>query len=223
MKIFLVDDEKILSTAIKKKLFQYGYMLEVFTSFSSLVDGAARNYCDLYIVDISLPDKDGFAVIHYLRNSLWLDTPIIVLSWYQGVEYKVQALNLWADDYMTKPFSSDELIARIRSIMRRKWASSNSSQLEYKNISLNLCSRDVTKNKAPIPLTKKEKQILEFLMFNVWRLVTKTEIISSVWEKTDNYEDIENTLWVTLFNMRQKLWEWFDLETKVREWYILKD
>jgi DNA-binding response OmpR family regulator len=223
MKIFLIDDEKILSDGIKRKLTQYGYSTDIFTSYSHLINHQNDTYCDLYIVDISLPDKDGFAIINYLRNNLWLNTPIIVLSWYQWVEYKVQALNLWADDYITKPFSPDELIARIRSVLRRKSSWSIVSLLRYKDISLNITSGEVVKKWERIRLTKKEKQLLEFFMFNTWRLIKKTELIRSVWKQNNENKNRENTLWVTLFNMRQKLGEDFSLETRVGEWYILVD
>lgn len=222
MKIFLIDDETILSASVKKKLLNAGFMVEIFESYDNLVRNWWDSHCDLYIVDIWLPGEDGFTIINYIRNTLLLDTPIIVLSWYQSVDYKVQSLHMWADDYVTKPFSSEELVARIQTILRRKWAPTQNSQLKHKNITLDLQSKDVFKNWEALSLTKKERELLEYFMFNTWKLITRNDVIASVWEDAKDFDKLENTLGVTLFNLRKKLGDDFNLQTKMKEWYILK-
>lgn len=222
MKIFLIDDETILSASVKKKLLNAGFMVEIFESYDNLVRNWWDSHCDLYIVDIWLPGEDGFTIINYIRNTLLLDTPIIVLSWYQSVDYKVQSLHMWADDYVTKPFSSEELVARIQTILRRKWAPTQNSQLKHKNITLDLQSKDVFKNWEALSLTKKERELLEYFMFNTWKLITRNDVIASVWEDAKDLDKLENTLGVTLFNLRKKLGDDFNLQTKMKEWYILK-
>ncbi len=208
--------------AVSKKLSFLWYSLETFSSYQSFIHCKNIASCDLFIVDIHLPDKDGFEVIRYIRNSLGINTPIIVLSWYQSVTHKVQALNLWADDYITKPFSIDELIARMRNLLRRRWQCLENWHLKYQDISFDLNSREVKKAWENISLSRKEKLILEFFLFNIWRLITKTELINSVWEEYKNYSKFENTLHVTLSSLRKKLGEKFQLETSFWEGFILK-
>lgn len=222
MKVHLIDDEKITSLAIARKLIQYGYTVDTFESFYSFSNHASNTYCDLYIIDIWIPGKDGFKIIQHLRNSLRLETPIIVLSWYDRVDYKVRALNIGADDYITKPFSIDELIARIKTVTRRKTTKDDPVVIRYKDLAFYIRSWEITKDNKKVKLTKKEKLIFQFFISNIENLTTKKELIAAIWNKTDIDEKTTNTLWVTLYNLRKKLEESFELETLRWQGYILK-
>ena len=221
MRIFIIDDEKILSQSIKKSLSQLWYDVVCFSSFDDLLSIEWNSFCDIYIIDIWLPKQDWFHIIQHIRNVLNYTTPIIVLSWFHSINYKVDALDLWADDYMTKPFSLDELSARIRSIVRRWWELHPLTELKYNKFIFDVSARTLTYWESFININKKEMQIVEFFFRNIWTMIHKDFLIKEIWWIKIPNEKNENKLRVTLHNIRKKLWDFFYLETKVGEWYIL--
>lgn len=219
MKILIVDDEKIFVSQIAKKLTKSWYDVDVLHLVSDLKSLESYNY-DLYMLDISLTDGTWFDMITFLRDKKNITSPIMIISWYSHVNQKVKGLDLWADDYLSKPFLPDELEARIRALIRRKSWVTTTSIIKHKTIKFNLATRDVYRWKTLIEMTKKEKQILEFFLFHKWQLVTKKELIHEVWWCGVD-EITDNTLNVTISKVRKKLWSDFGMQTKINQWYIL--
>ncbi len=222
MKILLIDDEKILSTSIWKKLEQNGYSVDIIHSLKAY-KGVKSDAYGLFIVDLSLGDGSGFDIIDDIRNTQGLWTPIIILSGHESTGYKIKWLDIGADDYITKPFSPDELFARIRSAIRRKDNSWTTSLLKYKDISFNLGTREVQRSGKKIDLTKKEKQIIEFFLFHKNELISKRKLVESLWKSKDYQCVTDNTINVTIYKVRKKLGGKFSLETKIGEGYILEE
>ena len=223
MKILIVDDEKILSQSIARNLEQHGYHVDIAHSFSEYKKNDPLKY-SIFIVDVSLWDGDGFDIVRELRGKLHLQVPILIISWHESISLKIEWLDIGADDYITKPFSPDELMARIRSVMRREWQSSDTSNIiRYKDISFDLWSREIKKWQDIVDFTKKEKQIVEFFLFRRGELISKRQLIQALWHTKDLDYVTDNTINVTIYKVRKKLWDDFKLETHIWEWYILKD
>ncbi len=219
MKLLMVDDEKIFASQVAKKLTRSWYEVDVLHFVNDLKALEHFDY-DLYLFDISLTDGSWFDMISFLRDKKKIDAPIIVVSGYSHVDHKVQWLDLWADDYISKPFLPEELEARIRAVVRRKSGITHTSVIKHNGIKFNLATREVSKWKKDIEMTKKEKHIVEFFLFNKWRLVSKPELVKQVWW-CEVEEVTDNTINVTISKVRKKLWADFNMETKVNQWYIL--
>ncbi len=156
------------------------------------------------------------------RNNKKSYAPIIVISCYNDPDKKIQALNLWADDYMTKPFDINELVARICAINRRDNKIIDKKTIKYKNITLDLYSKKIKLWKKIIDLTKKERSIIEYFLKNKWKLIKKDELINKIWGMNSDKEITDNTVNATLSKVRAKLWKKFTLITKINSWYILE-
>ncbi len=215
----MVDDEKIFASQIAKKLIKSWYDMDVLHLVWDLKKLEVYDY-DLYMLDISLTDGSWFDMIKFLRDTKKIQAPIMIISGYSHVNHKVKWLDLWADDYLSKPFLPEELEARIRALIRRKSGVTSTSIIKHKSIKFNLATRDVFKWKKLIEMTKKEKHILEFFLFNKGRLIPKHELIKQVWW-CEVDEVTENTINVTISKVRRKLWSDFNMETKINQWYIL--
>jgi len=219
MKILMVDDEKIFASQIAKKLTKSWYNVDILHLVADLKSLESFDY-DLYMLDISLTDGSWFDMIKFLRDKKKIQEPIIIISGYSHVNHKVQGLDLGADDYLSKPFLPEELEARIRAVVRRQAGVTNTSIIKHKGIKFNLATREVLKWKKLIDMTKKEKHILEYFLFNTWRLITKDELVRQVWW-CDVKDVTENTINVTISKVRKKLWSDFNMQTKINQWYLL--
>ncbi len=219
MRVIVLDDEKILTTSIQRRLSEIWYNVEILNSNREFYQ-LQNKKCDIYLIDISLTDGNGIDVVQYIRNELKFNTPIMIISWHESVWHKIKSLDCGADDYITKPFSFDELTARIRSIMRRWTQDAVTCSLRYKDIVLDLNTREVRKWDFELSMTKKEKLLLEFFLYNKGKFITTEELESSVWSKKKKWVS-KNTINVTIFKVRQKLWNDFNLQTKTWEWYCL--
>jgi len=220
MHITIIEDEKILSNNIAKKLNRNWYNTKIFNSYKDFINENNLD-SDLYVIDISLTDWSWFDIIKHIRKKRENKTPIIITSWYWDIEKKVYWLDIWADDYLAKPYSIEELEARIRALIRRSYDNINNSEITYNDLVLNLKEKSIRKNWEVIDLTSKEIQFVEYMIFNVWKIVTKTDLINSVWWKFDEIDVTDNTINVTISKIRKKLWESFKLKTMVNRWYIL--
>lgn len=221
MHIAIIDDEKILSAGIERKLIQNHYNVTVLNSFAQYKSTKLQNI-DLYLVDISLGDGSGFDIIRSLKqDSKTQDVPILLMSGHDDVPTKVEWLDIGADDYIVKPFDPEELLARVRSLLRRKDTPVKKTIITYKEYSYDLTKREMYLGQESIALTKKERQILEMFLSKQNTLIEKEQIIRTLWGK-DQSGVTDNTLNVTMCNLRRKLGDEFELETKIGEGYILK-
>jgi two-component system copper resistance phosphate regulon response regulator CusR len=191
MKILLIEDEKELTRTLKKGLREAGYNVDVVYDGESGVSLAVTGEYDCIILDYRLPKLNGLEVCREIRRNK-VNTPILMLTVVDSVEMKVQCLDAGADDYLTKPFSFSELLARIRALTRR--SRSGSSIIQVEDLILNPSSRTVTRGGKKIYLTPREYDLLYFLLVNQGRVVTRMEIAENVWginfDRGTNYVDV---------------------------------
>ncbi|MDD5770125.1 MAG: response regulator transcription factor [Candidatus Gracilibacteria bacterium] len=223
MHISIIDDEKILTNKISKKLKLNGYGVSEFYSFKEfMINGTLSLISDLYIIDISLGDGNGFDIINFLRKTKGLNTPIIIISGFGDTQNIIFGLNLGADDYITKPFYPEELIARIKAILRRPSKIEEKNNLVYNNIVLNNFTKELKIDGKKINLNKKEILIIELFIKNKGKLIPKESFIKTIWGVQNNLDISENTLNATLSKLRRKVGNNFPLQTKYNMGYILK-
>ncbi len=221
MYITIIEDEKVLSNNISKKLLKNWFNTRIINSYNDFMNEVFVE-SDLYVVDISLRDGSGFDIIKYLRETKNSISPIIITSWYNDTEKKVYWLEIWADDYLAKPFSAEELIARIRALLRRSYKVTWNSKKIYKDITLDLKNSEILKNWVKVELTPREQMLTELFILNVWVVITKEKIINTIWWEHDLLKVSDNTINVTVSNIRKKLWENFILKTIINKWYRLE-
>lgn len=177
--ILLVDDDKSLVRALSIGLGAHGYQVEVATNGVEAVTAAAKVLPDLVLVDLGLPQMSGIEVITAIRA--WSDVAVIVLSARTQEAVKVAALDAGADDYLTKPFGINELLARIRAALRRRTAAPEESVIVAGDLTIDLSARRVERNDELVHLTPKEWGALAVLVRNQGRLVTQQMLLEQVW------------------------------------------
>lgn len=203
MKILVVEDNKKLADNLKQGLMQEGYAVDV------IEDGLVaerrilfnRDEYDLIVLDRMLPGKDGILVCHDWRDN-GVTVPILMLTALNTTDDKVTGLDAGADDYLAKPFAFKELLARIHALLRRP-KQSFPDILDSGDISINTRSRTVTYKNKPISLTLKEFMVLEYLMRNINKVVTRDELYSHAWDFADS--SFSNTVDVHIKNLRKKI------------------
>ncbi len=222
MKIIIIEDEKILATKIAKKLKNLGFNIKIYNDINSFMKSSDIQ-ADLYIIDVLLSDWTWLSILDFIRKNKKYQNPIIMISGFESIDNKIYSLNIWADDFIMKPFSPDELIARINAIMRRNsHINSKEDDIYYKNIKYSYTEHKVLKDWIEIHLGLKEKQIVEYFIKNKWKVVTKDELVQYIWWEYNETFVTNNTINVTLHKIRNKLWSDFELETLHSEWYQLK-
>ena len=179
VKILIVEDEKKLAKFLKKGLQEEGYAVDVVHDGEDGLFMATGKEYDLVILDIYIPKLDGFAVLKRLRQQ-GATTPVLLLTVRATIEDKVLGLDLGADDYLTKPFAFEELLARVRALMRRR-ASLDDPVLRFADLVLDPVRRTVMRGTRKIDLTSKEFALLEYFMRNIDRVATRTMITDHVW------------------------------------------
>lgn len=202
MRILIVDDEPDLVEQIRQALEKQRYTVDTALDGVEALDRIYVAPYDLILLDIMLPKKDGFAVLIELRNEK-KSTPVLMLTAKGEIEDRVKGLDLGADDYLAKPFSMEELLARIRALLRR----SNelvSPVLQIDNISLNTANREVSKDNHPLELTPKEFSILEFLLYNKNRAISRYTMAEHVWGDEFDPITMSNSIDVHIKNIRKK-------------------
>jgi two-component system, OmpR family, KDP operon response regulator KdpE len=198
--VLIVDDEVQILRALQINLNARGYStVTAFTGHNAL-EQAAQHPVDVIILDLGLPDLDGVEVIRRLRR--WNKVPIVVLSARHGSDDKIQALDAGADDYVTKPFGMDELMARLRAALRRG-SPTDVPVIETAGFTVNLAAKQVTRRGVTVRLTPTEWNILELLARNRGALVTHEEILKQVWGPA--YAGETAYLRVYLAQLRRKL------------------
>jgi len=190
MKILLVEDDRKIGQFVKKGLEEVSYGTVWARSRGEAREAAAENEFDIVILDIGLPDGNGLQLLTEWREK-GLVVPVLILSARHEVDDKITGLNLGADDYLTKPFSFGELLARLRSLVRRHSGQQKKTVLEHRGIQLNLLKHEVTLDDTPVPLTQREFALLEFFLQNPSRVLTRTQIAEKIW---DCHFDMETNL-----------------------------
>jgi len=201
MRILIVEDEHKIAAAIKKGLEQEKFAVDIAYTGSDGYDLAATEDYDVILLDLLLPGMDGLAVCRNLRNK-HIHTPILMLTARGQTQDKVTGLDSGADDYLTKPFSFEELLARIRALARRpKTALGNTLKVE--DLTLDPQSYLVTRGKMTVTLSSKEFSLLEYLMRHPNQVLSKDQIIAHVWDY--DADILPNTVEVYIKNLREKI------------------
>jgi two-component system, OmpR family, KDP operon response regulator KdpE len=200
-RILVVDDDDQLRRALRINLAARKYDVDTAVDATSALAQAARTPPDLAIVDLGLPDLDGVEVVRGLRG--WTRVPIIVLSARDGQSAKVEALDAGADDYVTKPFGMDELLARIRAALRRAAPEPGAATVSTADFTIDLAAKRLTTATGDVRLTPTEWHMLEVLARHPDKLVTQKQLLREVWGPV--YENETNYLRVHLANLRRKL------------------
>jgi two-component system KDP operon response regulator KdpE len=200
-RILVVDDDDQLRRALRINLAARHYDVDTAADATSALTLAGHTPPDLVIVDLGLPDLDGVEVVRGLRG--WTQLPIIVLSARDGQAAKVEALDAGADDYVTKPFGMDELLARIRAALRRTAPEPGAATITTPDFTIDLAAKRLTTAKGDVRLTPTEWHMLEVLARHPDKLVAQRQLLREVWGPA--YESETNYLRVHLANLRRKL------------------
>jgi two-component system, OmpR family, KDP operon response regulator KdpE len=200
-RVLVVDDEPQIVRALRINLRARQYEVATAQSGAQALDQAAHHPPDLVILDLGLPDLDGVEVIGGLRG--WTDAPIIVLSGRADSTDKVEALDAGADDYVTKPFGMDELLARMRAVARRGPAEPEEPRITLGDVTVDLAAKRVTKGEKDIRLTPTEWHLLEVLLRHPGKLLSQRQLLYEVWGP--GYADATGNLRLYMAQLRRKL------------------
>lgn len=203
MKVLLVDDEKELLRALKSNLEKENFTCDACNDPIDAKYYVMNGSYDIIVLDIMMPKMDGFEFLKYIRSQN-INTPVLFLSAKSDIEDKLKGLDLGADDYLTKPFSSMELVARLKAIIRRNNKKVN-NELTFHDLTLNLSSYKLSYRGKEVSLINKEFQIMELFMLNPNATYSTNEILEKVWNY-DTYTDI-TTVWTFLSGLRKKIGE----------------
>ena len=201
MHILIVEDEKKIATLLQKGLREQGYAVDLTHDGNEGLTRASSEPYDAIVLDMMLPGRDGLSVLRTLRDRK-ITTPVMVLTARGEVSERVEGLNTGADDYMAKPFAMDELVARLRALMRRV-TGENISLYKVGDLAMNLVSREVTRGSRKIELTAREFRLLEYLMRSPGQVLTRTQIIERVWEY--HFDPGTNLVDVYIQRLRRKI------------------
>jgi two-component system, OmpR family, KDP operon response regulator KdpE len=200
-RILVIDDEKQIRRMLKAALEGYGYDISDAASGRDGVNQAAIFHPDLIILDLGLPDMDGIDVITRLRE--WTQIPIIILSVREHEDDKIKALDAGADDYVTKPFSMGELLARIRVALRHAAKTEDEPVLTFGELTVDLAHRNVMRGGEEIRLTPTEYEILKYLALQADRVITHRQLLRAIWGP--NYQEQTHYLRIYIGQLRHKI------------------
>lgn len=201
MKILIVEDQRRLGQFLKKSLTERAYTVTLVPTCKEARDALCETSYDVIVLDLSLPDGDGLELLREWRKG-GFNEPVLILSARDAVQDRIKGLDHGADDYLSKPFSLEELQARIRSLLRRQ-VSVKETVLEHRGIRMDLLGRMVTQGGQPVELTSREFALLEIFMHNPGRILTRTLICEKIWES--HYDVDTNLLDVYMSKLRAKL------------------
>jgi two-component system KDP operon response regulator KdpE len=200
-RVLVVDDEVQIRRALTTNLRARGFEVDEAATGEEALQIAARSRPDLVILDLGLPGIDGIDVVHGLRG--WTDLPILVLSAREDEAAKVAALDAGADDYVTKPFGMDELLARVRAGLRRATPADEEPMVSTHDFVVDLAAKQVTRGGEPVHLTPTEWQVVEVLVRNPGKLISQRQLLQEVWGP--QYRSETNYLRLYLAQVRRKL------------------
>lgn len=205
MKILIADDDPQILRALRITLTAKGYEILTAADGAQAIAAAIDHHPDIFLLDLGMPELNGIEVIQAIRG--WSEAPILVVSGRTGAADKVEALDAGADDYVTKPFSVEELLARIRALMRRLPQQDADPIVTFGGVSVDLAARSIVRTidgePSHVRLTPTEWQVLELLIRNPGRLVTRQTLLTSIWGS----EHVSDTGYLRLYisQLRKKL------------------
>jgi len=223
MRILLIEDDEKIASFIVKGLKAAGYAVDHAVDGEEGLHLALAAPYDAAVVDIMLPKLDGLALIERLRKQK-VNTPVIILSAKGSVDDRVRGLQAGGDDYLTKPFAFTELLARVQALIRRATGASEPTRLAVGDLSLNLLTREVTRGGQKIELQPLEFSLLEYLMRNAGRVVSRTMIMEHVWDYS--FDPRTNVVEARVCRLRDKIDRGFDnklIQTMRGVGYVLKE
>lgn len=222
MRILVVEDQPKMASFIKKGLNAQGYIVDVSETGMGAESLVVENPYDLIVLDVNLPDQNGMDTARHIRHD-GFKGPILMLTALSSTKDKIHGLDAGADDYLTKPFDFDELLARIRALLRRN-TGSETSKLRFADIELDMVLRKVVRANVELNLTAREFSLLEYFMRHPNRPLTRVEISEHVWDV--NFDTNTNVIDVYINMLRKKIDSPFEkklIHTMVGYGYILKD
>jgi DNA-binding response OmpR family regulator len=203
MKILIIEDEKKIADSLRKGLQQEKHVVDVSYDGEEGYDLASSERYEIIILDLMLPKIDGLTICKRLREDDQVFTPILMLTARGSVEDRVKGLNIGADDYLPKPFSFEELLARVEALGRRPRNITDRLKVEVDDLKLDRSTFEVKRGSSVISLSRKEFTLLEYLMRNKGKIVTKDELIANVWSY--DADILPNTVEVYIGYLRKKI------------------
>ena len=202
MRVLLVEDDATIADFVARGLREAGFAVDHEANGDAGLAAALSQPYDVAIIDLMLPGRDGLSVIDELRRRN-VTTPVLILSARRSVDDRVRGLQAGGADYLTKPFAFAELLARVQALLRRATRTPEPTTLTFEDLSLDLLSRTVTRGGRALDLRPREFALLEYLMRNAGRVVSKTMILSHVWEY--NFDPQTNIVDVLVSRLRDKI------------------
>ncbi len=202
MRILIIEDEAKVATFLQKGFQAEAFSVDIAADGPSGTDMALSGHYDAIVLDVMLPGKDGFTVLREFRSA-GVSTPVLVLSARSDLEDRVAGLNLGADDYLPKPFSFSEVLARIRALVRRAAPGSTSPTLSISDLTLDLLTRHVERAGKEIVLTNKEFELLEYLLRNRARVLSRVILTEHIWDM--HFDSETNIVDVMINRLRRKI------------------
>lgn len=202
MRVLLVEDDQTIAAFVAKGLKEAGFTVDHATDGVTGLGLARQGPHDVAIVDLMLPVLDGLSLIESMRRE-GVRTPVLILSARQSVDDRVRGLTIGGDDYLTKPFAFPELLARVHALIRRATGAPPPTELAAGDLRLDLVSRRAVRAGREIELRPREFALLEYLMRNAGRVVSKTMILSHVWDYS--FDPQTNVVDVLVFRLREKI------------------
>lgn len=201
MRVLVVEDEKKLGSFLRKGLAQENLVVDLVHAGDVALDRILTHSYDAIVLDIMLPGRDGLSILREMRER-HLNTPVLLLSARGNVNERVEGLNLGADDYLPKPFSITEVVARVRALLRRA-SGEHATVMQVADLSLNVVTREATRGGNKVELTNREFALLEYLMAHEGRVITKTSLCEHVWEH--HFDTGTNVVEVCMQRLRRKI------------------
>ena len=201
MKIYIIEDDKVLRTELMKLLNSYGYECAYSDDWQNIIQLALQESPDLILLDINLPIFDGFHICREIRKQS--EVPIIVVTSRSTDIDELMSMNLGADDFVTKPYNTQILIARIAALLKRSVAATALQSTEYKGVTFQQAKGIITFEGNSAELTKNEMKILSVLLKNTGKIVSRDELMNELWQSDEFVDD--NTLTVNVNRLRKKL------------------
>jgi two-component system OmpR family response regulator len=205
----IIEDDRAIADFIARGLREAGFAVDLASNGDEGLEAALTQQPDVAIVDLMLPGRDGLSLIDELRRQ-GRSTPVLILSARRTVDDRVRGLQAGGDDYLTKPFAFAELLARVQALVRRASRTPEATTLTVADLTLDLLSRKVTRAGQPIDLRPREFALLEYLMRNAGKVVSKTMILSHVWEYS--FDPQTNIVDVLVSRLRDKIDRPFDIK-----------